>query len=224
MRFHGKIKFLKYQNDVDFKVLSYTGVDTIVDKDAILEVFGATCENIELGIIAKMPIQEIVSKNSKNSKNPSTPSLDINNNEEKKEKPRLPKRLTRKSKKSNREKLINPIKYFDCILCTRSDYGEKSLRVHYKNRHKLDFGQAPLPKNTVELTNFKKDLKKLYTNKCYICFSSFKSKELLRLHKSLHVDSRFGRHKCNKCGTAFILKEVLENHHMICPKDPPREF
>ena len=67
-----------------------------------------------------------------------------------KEKPPSP-RLTRSARKSGGS-LVNPIKYFDCLLCEKSEYNENRLANHYKKTHKInvDLGQK-LPKTHEEL-------------------------------------------------------------------------
>ena len=67
-----------------------------------------------------------------------------------KEKPPSP-RLTRSARKSGGS-LVNPIKYFDCLLCEKSEYNENRLANHYKKTHKInvDMGQK-LPQTHEEL-------------------------------------------------------------------------
>ena len=104
--------------------------------------------------------------------------LDNNNNERKIKKSELPPIRTTRSRRM--KKLINPIVYFDCHLCGRSDYQEKTTREHYKNKHNLDLGQAPLPKSIKDLIH-----------KCSICGLIFRLKQELEVHKSIaHVDQR----------------------------------
>ena len=69
-----------------------------------------------------------------------------------KEKPPSP-RLTRSARKSGGS-LVNPIKYFDCLLCEKSEYNENRLANHYKKTHKInvDMGQK-LPQTHEELKN-----------------------------------------------------------------------
>ena len=67
-----------------------------------------------------------------------------------KEKPPSP-RLTRSARKSGGS-LVNPIKYFDCLLCEKSEYNENRLANHYRKTHKIkvDLGQK-LPQTHEEL-------------------------------------------------------------------------
>ena len=79
----------------------------------------------------------------------------INENEKEgrvEEKPPSP-RLTRSARKSGGS-LVNPIKYFDCLLCEKSEYNENRLANHYKKTHKInvDMGQK-LPQTHEELKN-----------------------------------------------------------------------
>ena len=69
-----------------------------------------------------------------------------------KEKPPSP-RLTRSARKYGGS-LVNPIKYFDCLLCEKSEYNENRLANHYKKTHKInvDMGQK-LPQTHEELKN-----------------------------------------------------------------------
>ena len=116
--------------------------------------------------------------------------------------------LTRNSRKLNGGCLKNPRKFYDCMLCSRSDYKELTLRRHYVQRHKIRFAaNEPLPKNHKDVEPFLK---------CFICNKVVESPDELIMHKSLHVDPRFGQYKCGKCNQSFVLEKVMKNHYEAC--------
>ncbi len=91
-----------------------------------------------------------------------------------------------------KEDLVNPIKYFDCLLCSRSEYDESTLRAHYWKNHKLNFGVAPLPTSREQIDNHQVDDQESTT--CYICGHECDSIEELVKHKSKHVNPKFCRY------------------------------
>ena len=69
--------------------------------------------------------------------------------------------------------LTNPFKYPNCLLCKGGFYREAELRAHYKRRHSLDFGEAPLPTSDIQIVCLEKD--RQTSNRCSICKAQFKT-------------------------------------------------
>ena len=67
--------------------------------------------------------------------------------------------------------LANPFKYPNCLLCKGGFYKEAQLRAHYKKRHALDFGDAPLPTSDLQIECLEKD--RQTSNRCNICKAQF---------------------------------------------------
>jgi len=110
--------------------------------------------------------------------------------------------------------LVNPIKYHDCLLCTAGFYTDKALRHHYKKWHGLDFGDAGLPTDQLQLKCQQVDRQE--SPKCNICGDDFKSLEEALVHKTnRHVEHKFRRHACPSCPMRFVLAKELQDHLMI---------
>jgi Pyruvate/2-oxoacid:ferredoxin oxidoreductase delta subunit len=122
--------------------------------------------------------------------------------------------MTRNQKKTLGGKLINPFQYYDCLMCSKGFYRDEDLRVHYFKKHDLDFGQATLPNDELQIQCHQVDRQS--STKCYLCQTNCSDVEALRVHKSLHVDSKYCKYKCSHCTQGFVLRSELTNHSMIC--------
>jgi len=127
-------------------------------------------------------------------------------------------RLTRTRKRTFGGSLINPIKYYSCLICgdKHLDYSIRDLKNHYRISHGYEVGPGLLPvtKSQLEET-IARDRQR--STICHLCNTSFESEDDLLLHKSLHINPKFCRHKCpfENCQEGFVLKEHLENHQMV---------
>lgn len=129
--------------------------------------------------------------------------------------------LTRRMKKETGLKLINPRKFYQCLICRKNnrifmEYKESSLKTHYRNSHGIPIlGNEPLP---TELSQLEEPVQvdQQQSTKCHICNTQFRDLDILREHKSLHVNPKFCRYKCERCPEAFVLEGQLQNHLMVC--------
>jgi len=127
-------------------------------------------------------------------------------------------RLTRRRKRTIGGSLIDPRKFYVCLICgdKHMDYSISKMKHHYKKSHGYEVGPGPLPKTKSQIEEtIAKDRQKSTT--CHLCDAVFDNLDDLLLHKSLHVNPKFCQHKCSvkNCQEAFVLKEHLENHQMV---------
>jgi len=135
-------------------------------------------------------------------------------------------RLTRSKRKTSGGSLLNPRKFYACLICGEKhmDYSPVLLKSHYRVSHGYELGTGPLPVTISQLEE-KAHTDCQQSTKCHICGTNFKTLETLILHKSLHVNPKFCRYKCSKsdCTEAFVLKEQLQNHEKVYHQNTDRE-
>ena len=81
----------------------------------------------------------------------------------------------------------------------------------FRSFHGYDIGPGPLPETKSQLDEtITKDRQK--STVCHLCKTVFDNLDDLVLHKSLHINPKFCRHKCSveDCQEGFVLK-VLQN-------------
>jgi len=147
--------------------------------------------------------------------------FDENNNleiEKFKLKDEVEPRLTRRKRKTSGGSIVDPRKFYVCLICgdRHMDYSIQNLKRHYRSSHGYDIGPGPLPETKSQLDEtITKDRQK--STVCHLCKTVFDNLDDLVLHKSLHVNPKFCRHKCSveDCQEGFVLKEHLENHQMV---------
>jgi len=127
-------------------------------------------------------------------------------------------RLTRGKRKTSGGSIVDPRKFYVCLICgdAHMDYSIQKLKSHYRSFHGYDIGPGPLPETKSQLDEtITKDRQK--STICHLCKTFFDNLDDLVLHKSLHVNPKFCRHKCSveDCQEGFVLKEHLENHQMV---------
>jgi len=127
-------------------------------------------------------------------------------------------RLTRRRRKTVGGSLINPRKFYVCLICGNKhmDYSIQQLKNHYRISHGYELGLGPLPETKSQLEETV-DQHRQKSTTCHLCNTAFGTLDDLLLHKSLHVNPKFCRYKCSieNCQEAFVLKEHLENHQMV---------
>jgi len=146
---------------------------------------------------------------------------DLNNNKEKRkvvETKTTEVCLTRSRKRNHGGQVLNPRKFYVCVTCgdKHMDYTEKAMRSHYKTSHNriVKEGQLPVTKSQLEEeVEYDKQEKSLI---CWFCQYKADCHENLWKHKSLHVPRQFCKYKCSNCPEAYVLRENLECHEMIC--------
>jgi len=139
--------------------------------------------------------------------------FDENNNLLIDKKEKTDPRLTRRKRKTVGGSLIDPRKFYECLICgdKHLDYSIQELKNHYRKSHGYEVGPGPLPETKSQLEEtIEKDRQKSTT--CHLCNAIFGTLDDLLLHKSLHVNPKFCRYKCSieDCQEAFVLK-VLQN-------------
>lgn len=127
--------------------------------------------------------------------------------------------LTRKRQRITGEKLLNPRKFFACLICSNTlFYTENNLKAHYRGSHGKIIGAGPLPVIRSQLEE-PQTVDKQISTQCKICNAKFSNVNFLAEHKSLHINPKFCRYKCEKCPAAFVLEDQLRNHVMICQEN-----
>jgi len=131
-------------------------------------------------------------------------------------------RLTRRRRKTVGGSLINPRKFYVCLICGNKhmDYSIQQLKNHYRISHGYELGPGPLPETKSQLEETRETVAqdRQKSTRCSLCKCAvFGTVDDLLLHKSLHVNPKFCRYKCSieNCQEAFVLKEHLENHQMV---------
>jgi len=196
---------------------NFLGFDTIGQNVEVLkEVFSHIIETVEGEFMSDLMSKSLVDVNNNNSdfkgrKNPK---------KSQKGKEQVETRLTRSKRKASGGSLVNPRKFYPCLICGEKkhmDYSPHQLKNHYRDSHGYQLGTGPLPITISQLEEKPAIDSQQSTTKCHICDTNFKDLETLFLHKSLHVNPKFCRYKCSKetCKEAFVLKVQLQNHEKV---------
>nr|XP_040567253.1 zinc finger protein on ecdysone puffs-like [Lepeophtheirus salmonis] len=110
---------------------------------------------------------------------------------------------------------INPIQYFNCHLCPRSYYDQKTLQNHFETSHpqynfKEEESLIHRRRNKREFPC--KSQKEKLLEKCYVCFKRFDPDKLFDHKVSAHIDPRFYRYKCAKCNCRYFTQKMYAEH------------
>merc|ERR1711971_306896 len=195
---------------------NFLGFDSIGQNVEVLkEVFSHIIETVEGEFMSDLIPKSLVDVNNnsdfKGRKNPK---------KSQKGKEQVETRLTRSKRKASGGFLVNPRKFYPCLICGEKkhmDYSPHQLKNHYRDSHGYQLGTGPLPITISQLEEKPAIGSQQSTTKCHICDTNFKELETLFLHKSLHVNPKFCRYKCSKetCKEAFVLKVQLQNHEKV---------
>jgi hypothetical protein len=195
---------------------NFLGFDSIGQNVEVLkEVFSHIIETVEGEFMSDLMSKSLVDVNNnsdfKRRKNPK---------KSQKGKEQVETRLTRSKRKASGGSLVNPRKFYPCLICGEKkhmDYSPHQLKNHYRDSHGYQLGTGPLPITISQLEEKTAIDSQQSTTKCHICDTNFKDLDTLFLHKSLHVNPKFCRYKCSKenCKEAFVLKVQLQNHEKV---------
>ena len=121
-----------------------------------------------------------------------------------------PSVTTRRRRLLKGSALTNPFKYPNCLLCKGGFYREAELRAHYKRRHSLDFGDAPLPTSDIQIVCLEKD--RQTSNRCSICKAQFKTLGEVGARGTgcAHCTlQNFGTFSTRPCTQGYVLSEQI---------------
>lgn len=179
------------------------------------EVFSDIIDTIE-GDIGNLISKDVVDENN----NTDFKRKKSKNLKKGKEQVKVETRLTRSMRKRLGGSLVNPRKFYPCLICGEKkhmDYSKGMLRIHYRDSHGYNLGSGSLPVTRSQLEEEQDTKEPQNSTKCHICNTTFKDLDTLFLHKSLHINPKFCQYKCSyeNCFEAFVLKEQLQNHEKV---------
>jgi len=213
------IQTLDAKNKVTENNIGLDSIGQIVD-EVVKEVFSHIIQKIDGDFMSDLMSKSLVDVNNNSSNKRKNPK------KLKKANKQTETRLTRSKRKTSGGSLLNPRKFYACLICgdKHMDYSPVQLKHHYRISHGYELGTGPLPVTISQLEE-KAHTDCQQSTKCHICGNNFKTLDTLILHKSLHVNPKFCRYKCSKsnCNEAFVLKEQLQNHEKVYHQNTDRE-
>jgi len=187
--------------------------------DAFAKDIGSQIEHWEPKVVlaqckAPSPIRKLSSAAFKTNRRRRVRPLKAATGKVKKEVAKVEAVITRSRRGVKGISLVDPFKYHDCLKCKAGYYRELDLRIHYRKKHGLDFGDAGLPTDELQLQCLQTDRQS--STKCNICGVQFKSVDEAMVHKTnSHVDNKFRRHACPSCPMRFVFAKELQDHQMV---------